>query len=268
MYCNKCRNKINEEDNFCGKCGQKTIVTSVNTNANQNVNSGTNKKEKNKVIIPIVILIIFILSVIGIFVGIYIYSSAINTLYNNDFNTDFINENNINEDNNYYDSENNNYNNNNTESIINNNEETEVSNNGIKGNYSREVFSNNTFKYNTMYDTATFKFNPDSTFNVTYSSGTTYNGTFEVYNGLYITVKANEIELDTNINNAVEMANDIRNVSNEMMVDFNSMLNVYLLWIKTDTGVLQPFCIKYDPDSNTGTAVNILGKTQGIFNLI
>ena len=134
----------------------------------------------------------------------------------------------------------------------------------IKGNYSREIFSGNSFECITSSDTAVFTFNTDSTFEVNYAGGNTYKGTYEVYNGLFIGIKANEIEKDTNIENNTMLANDINNVANKMIE--TDLLNTYLLWLETDTNILQPYMISYNPDTQSGVAVNIFGRSQGTFN--
>jgi|GEM_PF-5243952 hypothetical protein len=147
----------------------------------------------------------------------------------------------------------------------------------IKGQFSREIFSGKSFDYKTSFDNAVFTFKADSTFECAYTGGTTYKGKFEVYNGLNITAKATKIAADSNIKNAEALADDIRNVSTSMMSDSEAILNTYLLYLQvsesTENGhtdsidILQPFLIKYDPSTNTGTAVNILGRTQGSFTL-
>ena len=157
--------------------------------------------------------------------------------------------------------------------VENNNQDNNEVQNKVLGNYSREVFSNNTFEYLTSYDTAEFKFNSDSTFECTYEDGTTYKGSYEVYNGLNITAKANSIKEDSSISNAEQLSIDIINVSNAMMSDTEYMLNTYLLYIRvneeisngvsTDTDILQPFLVRYDNSQNEGIIVNIFAQTQG-----
>lgn len=139
----------------------------------------------------------------------------------------------------------------------------------IKGNFSREIFSGNTFDYITSNDTATFTFKNDSTFEVDYKlSGNKYQGTYEVYNGFFITPKTTEISEDTSIKNGEMLAKDINNISNSMMTDSKSILNTYLLWLTVDDqNILQPFVLIYNEETKTGTAVNIIGRTQGSFTL-
>ncbi len=150
--------------------------------------------------------------------------------------------------------------------------------NEVLGTYTREIFSGNSFNYKTLYDNAIFKFNKDSTFECIYEGGATYKGTYEVYNGVNITAKASEIAEDTSIKHAENLAEDIREVSEEMMSsNVSSLLNTYLLYLKvtqvvennisTNREVLQPFVIKYNPDTKTGDAVNIYGQTSGTFTL-
>lgn len=150
-------------------------------------------------------------------------------------------------------------------------------NDKILGNYSREIFSNNTFEYQTTYNNATFKFSKDSTFECTYKGGITYKGIYEVYNGLYISIKASDIKNDTSIEYAQQLATDIENVSNAMINNTGEMLNAYLLYLKVNqqisngisegVDIIQPFVISYDEDKKTGIIVNILGKEQGTFIL-
>lgn len=135
----------------------------------------------------------------------------------------------------------------------------------IQGKYTREEFSDHTFTYATMYDTATFTFNDDSTFTIIYADGNEYRGTYAVYNGLYITAQVAKITEDTHISHGHELADDINDVANRMMDSTSNILNTYLLWLETDTGIIQPFVINYDSASNSGTAVNIMGQTQGSF---
>jgi len=131
----------------------------------------------------------------------------------------------------------------------------------VKGNYSREVFSGNHFEYITSYDTATFTFNKDSTFEIKYVGGSIYKGTYEIYNGVFITVKANEIKKDTTIDHNEELADDIQKTADRMMAD--DMVNTYLLWLITDDNILQPFMVLYDQTTNSAVIVNIYARTQG-----
>ena len=246
MYCKNCGNQLNVEDKFCKNCGASVQDTQPQVSNQQvsqpqnqaNFNSSvsqtsTNKKKMNSLIL------------VGIVIGLLIIIFVANGLGGS----------------------NNNNGNNNSNNNGNNNNDNSNSNSKIKGKYSREIFSGKSFDYKTMYDIAIFTFNSDSTFVVSYTEGETYKGSFEVYNGLFISIKADEVASDTNIQNAEQLANDIKNVSNAMMSSAADMLNTYLLWLKTDSNILQPFLIKYDPDTNTGTAVNIMGQTQGSFIL-
>ncbi len=285
MYCKNCGNKLSDDTNFCPKCGMVVennnigmVETNVNNAINENMNNmsmnnnvvnknqmensnqtfNTNQtvnapqmnsipqsKRKNKGVV-ITVLIVAVVATVMILIS----QKPKDDEYS--------------DNNNYSTSEDNNNNNNANNNTNNNNSGT---NNKVKGNYSREVFSNNSFNYITNYDTAVFKFNNDSTFKVDYKNGSTYTGTYEVYNGFYISVKANEIKEDVTITNGKVMAEEIKRVTNEMMTTTEDMLNTYLLWIKTNDGILQPFAVKYDPKTNTGTAINILGITKGSFNL-
>lgn len=147
------------------------------------------------------------------------------------------------------------------------------SKNTVNGIYSNEIFSNNIFEYKTSYDTATFKFYDDSTFEIIYAGGSTYKGTYEVYNGVNISTKANEIKNDITISYSEQLYIDIINVSNAMMSDEKYVLDTYLLYLKANTeikngiskniDVLQPFLVRYDASLNEGIIVNILGQTQG-----
>lgn len=202
------------------------------------------------IICSIIFVVLIIESLLVLGVGVLVYDSAKNGVNN--------------EINNYYEN-----------SVITDYNNT---NNKVLGSYTREVFSGNSFEYKTYYDKATFKFNKDSTFECSYDMGNTYKGTYEVYNGFNITAKASEIKQDSSIKNAEELAEDIKNTSEKMMNDdMSSLLNTYLLYLKVtqavengvtnNTEVLQPFIIKYNTDTNTGTAVNIYGQMSGTFNL-
>lgn len=215
------------------------------------------------IICSIIFVVLIVESLLVLGVGVLVYDSAKNGVYN--------------EINNYYennelDSE---FNNSYTNSII---TDYNNPNNKVLGTYTREVFSGNSFEYKTYYDKATFKFNKDSTFECSYEMGNTYKGTYEVYNGFNITAKASAIKQDSSIKNAEKLAEDIKDVSEKMMNDdMSSLLNTYLLYLKVtqvvengvtnNTEVLQPFIIKYNTDTNTGTAVNIYGQMSGTFNL-
>lgn len=133
--------------------------------------------------------------------------------------------------------------------------------NRVKGNYSREIFSGHSFDYQTLNDKAVFTFKNDSTFEVNYVDGATYKGIYEVYNGFYITVKAEDIKEDKTIDKNESLAKDISNVANKMMA--SNLLNTYLLWIKTDDGILQPFMVSYNEDTKSGDIVNVYAQTQG-----
>ncbi len=274
MYCKNCKNQLSKEDKFCKNCG--AAVENVNNNQQVNqtqnqqklnsneTNNISNKKKKNPLIIISVIVVMLIIFLGILFIIKMLYSG------NNKKNDDYYNEtnkDNYNNNNNYYDNYenkdiNSNYNNSNNNDIdINNNK------NKVEGNYTREIFSGNSFDYKTIADGAVFSFNPNSTFTVVYNEGSTYSGTYEVYNGLYITLKADEIANDNTIQNAEILANDIKNASTAMMTNTTELLNTYLLWLKTNDDILQPFLIKYDSDTNTGTALNIFASQQGSFKL-
>ena len=80
-------------------------------------------------------------------------------------------------------------------------------------------------------------------------------------------MRTDDIKNDPTISNGESLANDINNVTNAMIDSTNDMLNTYLLWLEVDNGIIQPFAISYDPNTNLGIAVNILGRTQGSFIL-
>ena len=134
--------------------------------------------------------------IIGIIIWIFIISSNIGNIFINNF----LNTNNYTEENK-------------TTSIL--------------GNYSREIFSGNSFDYVPSYDSAIFTFNKDSSFTVKYYGGDTNKGTYKVYTGLYITVLASEMAKDTTIKNNVSLANNNNNIANKMMK--SDILNTYLL---------------------------------------
>lgn len=259
MYCKNCGNKLNENDKFCSNCGM-TIGNNFNNsnipNTNNNFNMYNPQQQMNHVTVPSnsgktkFIILGIIAVIIAIIVGVIVLS-------NNKTDDDSNGNNSSYNDSNYEETDNdNNYNDDNYE---------ETSN--VKGSYSRDAFSGHSFEYKTGYDSATFVFNKDSTFEAKYDGGNTYRGTYELYNGLYISIKADEIKNDTSINNSQQLSIDINNVANKMMSNTSDMLNTYLIWIKTDSNVLQPFMISYNPDTNSGTAVNILGQEQGTFSL-
>jgi len=248
MFCSKCGNQLNKEDKFCNSCGSTNTqvnnnevnneVNQVNPihqefgNLNQNMNSESfqnqlnSNKSNNTKNSGIKKYLPFI---IGGLIVLIIITSVVNNMDRNSDNDG----------------------NNNTSQI--------------KGQFSREIFSGNTFEYKTMYDTASFTFNSNSTFVVSYTGGDIYTGNFEVYNGLFIAIKADEIAEDASIQNASTLATSIKNVSNSMMATPELLLNTYLLWLKTDDGVLQPFVLKYDSSTNSGTIVNVMAQTQGSF---
>lgn len=222
-----------------------------NWNNNIQMNEQNNSKQNNTLTM---VIILFVVVLLGIGIGV-----GATFLLNK--NNNIVNDNNINNDNNSNsNSDTNNTNNNNQND---NNQATDT----VKGQYTRDAFSGNTFEYNTGYQTATFIFKKDSTFEVNYSDGNKYKGTYEIYNGFFITAKASEIKNDTSISSGEQLSNDIVNVANKMMDSVNGILNTYLIWLKTDDNVIQPFMISYNPDIATGTAVNILGQVQGNFNL-
>ena len=271
MYCNKCGNLLSEGVRFCSNCGNNVEINN-NQNSINNVNNNKNDKTGLYTLICGICSIIFagviglilgiaslilrkkettkstegkigkILAIIGIVLSIV---SLCFSAYIVDSIFDF--KSNIDEK-----QENDNY------TSDNNNEDTT---NKVKGRYSREIFSGNTFDYETGYDKAVFKFKDDSTFEVSYVGGATYKGTYEIYNGLFITVRANEIKEDKTIDKSEELANNIINVSNKMMG--NTLLDTYLLWLKTDDGILQPFMLCYDEDTKSGDMVNIYAQLQG-----
>ncbi len=245
MFCKKCGNPINEFDMFCKNCGtaiDKTVniqnqnLNNLSNNYQQPTNTihrnNNNSSQKQKIIVFVCAFIIVIILIIVI---------ALSFGKNNS---------------------------NNNENITNNDSSnTYENNNKIKGQYSRETFSGNSFEYITDNDEAVFTFNEDSTFEVNYIGGNTYKGTYAVYNGIYIAIKTSDIKNDITIDNREMLASDIDNVTNAMIDSTGDLLNTYLLWLEVDNGILQPFAISYNPDTNSGTAVNIFARTQGAFNL-
>lgn len=236
MFCKNCGNQVNDIDKYCYNCG--AIIEKSTNRQNQELNVEPNICQpeiksvyQNNGSPNKKSNIIFIIGAIIIILLVIIIIR---------------------------------FGNNNSDSNYANNNDNNVE---VKGNYSREVFSGNSFDYVTYYDKAVFTFNSNSTFEVNYAGGNTYKGTYEVYNGLYIAIRTDDIKNDPTINNGELLANDINNVTNAMMDSTNDMLNTYLLWLEVDGGIIQPFVISYNPDTNSGTAVNILGQTQGSFSL-
>lgn len=286
MLCPKCGKQNADNSNFCENCGtvlnSNHQIESLNDNLNQNSKSDRTilifgivalvfsfvsstiglilaivglvlglkeKKSKNKIELGLV------LSIIALIISIFMIVKTTIDIYkeiNDDNNPPVVNTDN-----------NNNNSNNDTDNNNNNNENNK---NNVKGNYTRDAFSGNQFDYTTSYDNAVFTFNKDSSFEVKYTNGNTYSGTYELYNGLFITVKANEIKEDATINGSEALATDIKNVTNKM-IGTGELLNVYLLWLVLDDDVIQPFAVLYNPDNNTGTIVNILARTQGTIKL-
>ena len=269
MYCSKCNYTLSKDAKFCTNCGNK-IEANNNIEkvefVNNSINNNSNMVSKNKnnfglyslicgicsivfcgligIILGIVSIFLRkkeypktqkgkigkILGIIGIITSILFllcFSSLIKTIF--EYNTTDENKTTI--------------------------------PTTIKGEYSREFFSGNRFEYITSTDNATFTFNKDSTFEVTYVGGNTYKWTYEIYNGLFISLKASEIKTDTTINNNEELADNIQNVANRMME--RNILNTFLLWIKTDDNILQPFVLLYDENTNSADIVNIYAQTQG-----
>lgn len=244
MRCKNCYQELENGIIICPNCGTSNeIISDSNISKEKNINKRSN-------INSLLLFIIGFLIVLLIGIGIY-YIIKINK---ND-NTSQIVDKSIDEDSEKDDTP------------------IETDNNKVKGTYSNEIFSNHTFEYNDMDTMATFTFNLDSTFIVTYSEGTTYTGTYEVYNGLNITAKAESIRNDSTINSSDRLATGIINVSNSMMYDNNnedlasSIIHTYLLWLKTDDGILQPHLVKYNPDTTVGVAVNVYATEQGQFKL-
>ena len=302
MYCSKCGALLSNEEKFCSNCGNYVEVKQDNlnniqnvdnnisdnyqmysNNVNSNISNNNPKKEKDFGLYSLIcgicsivcvgvfgiilgIISIFlrkkeevktskgkigkILGIVGIVLSV-IYLIGDVLLFKSIF--DYGSSNSKND---YV--EQNNYDNNNDLT----NESDTIS---VKGNYSREVFSGHSFDYVTSYDTAVLTFNKDSTFEVAYKDGATYKGVYEVYNGFYINVKAEEIKGDTSISNNELLASDINDVANKMMA--TNLLNTYLLWLKTDDNILQPFMISYNEDTNTGDIVNVFARVQGKLTL-
>ena len=227
MFCKNCGNKLNENSRFCEKCGTSVVYDVHNNviNPNQEV-----KNNKNKNVVWYIIG-----GIVGILlVGNVIKSVLVDIQYKND-------ENDINS------------------SINSDNKDN------VKGEYSREIFSGNTFEYITSSSKAEFKFNKDSTFEVSYSTGEIYKGKYEIYNGGYIlTAKCFDLKQNINIKNNLELAEDIEKVYNVMYSSYEDLVNIYLVWLEVEDGkTIQPFMIKYDNEKKEGAIVNILGRIQG-----
>lgn len=239
MYCRNCGNLIAPEDNFCKNCGQP-IQTEKSNDQKDNVNQLNSNFNESKILTKENKKKNILVIIIGLIIGLAVIFYIIGGISKDNSGLD----DNVSED-----------------------------NNPIKGLFSRDIFSGNSFDYITIYDQAIFTFNSDSTFECTYLNGVTYRGVFEVYNGLYISIKADEIANDSNIQNADSLAADIEKVANKMMSNSDSMLNTYLLYLTVEetvnnnvtnrTNIIQPFVIQYETSTNTGIAVNILGQTQG-----
>jgi len=137
----------------------------------------------------------------------------------------------------------------------------------IEGKFSKEVFSNHSFRFDALYGSSVFEFKSNSTFTVVYKTGETYRGTFEVYNSTAIANKAKEIKADTALKYGKELSENIVKVSTAMMSDVKNKQDVYLLWLITDKGIKRPFLVKYDPSKNAGIAVDVLEPEQGDFIL-
>lgn len=144
------------------------------------------------------------------------------------------------------------------------------------GIFTREIFSDRTYYYKGNSSTVKFSFD-FKTFEALFDSGTIYRGTYEVYNGLNIGPKADEIEKDRSIDYGDLLANDIKKVSSSMInkSSVREILDIYLLYLEVDEKLingqtekadfLQPFVIKFDSEKRTGVAVNIMGQEQGTF---
>ena len=164
------------------------------------------------------------------------------------------------------------------------NEDEPVANSPINGRFSREIFSGNSFKYRTWYDSALFTFFEDSTFEIVYDDGPVYRGTFSVYNGLFIHVKAREIEENppeyyVSSEQISYLVDGMVNVTNAMIAQNpTGILDVYLLYmlaeemdengVTTQMTVPQPYLIKYDPESGVGETINIFAATSGELTLM
>lgn len=255
MYCSNCGKEMNSNAKFCPSCGVSQTVQNNDEvkieKKPENLNIKSNKKFKKTGLIIIIILLIFI--------PLYLfYNNILNNLRKNIENN---NDNKVNH----------------TENNNEDNKDDNNDNNLVKGQYSREIFSKKSFDYKTTFENAVFTFNSDSTFECAYIGGNTYKGEYEVYNGLYISLKANEIAEDSSINNSEALAENIKKVSNNMMSSPEFIINTYLLYLKvnksiengitSDIDILQPFLIKYEPTTNSGVAVNIFGQSQGSFIL-
>lgn len=144
------------------------------------------------------------------------------------------------------------------------------------GIFTREIFSDRTYYYKDNSSTVKFSFD-FKTFEALFDSGTIYRGTYEVYNGLNIGPKADEVEKDRSIYYGDLLANDIKKVSSSMInkSSVREILDIYLLYLEVDEKLingqtekadfLQPFVIKFDSEKRTGVAVNIMGQEQGTF---
>ena len=82
MYCTKCANKLNNNDNFCNNCGEKRIeLENINVNSNVvNKNNSSNGMKTASIILGSISIVgslmfifapfCFILSIIGLILGI------------------------------------------------------------------------------------------------------------------------------------------------------------------------------------------------------
>lgn len=78
MFCNKCGNEVNPNQEFCDKCGNRLIYNAPNEEINYNMNNNLNGKS---IAIPIAITILIIVLIMGAFVYFIISTNNKNNYY-------------------------------------------------------------------------------------------------------------------------------------------------------------------------------------------
>lgn len=78
MFCNKCGNELNPNQEFCNKCGNRLIYNAPNEEINHNMNNNSNGKS---IAIPIAITILIIVLITGAFVYFIISTNNKNNYY-------------------------------------------------------------------------------------------------------------------------------------------------------------------------------------------
>ena len=86
MYCNKCGNKVNDNQLFCNKCGNKLIYNKPKENTNYKMQNNFNRK--TSVILPIGITIIIIALIIGTFTYLIVSKSSKDDYYFSNVSSD------------------------------------------------------------------------------------------------------------------------------------------------------------------------------------